>query len=110
MCIRPRLPERLVRGAQEDPWVIAQIAPNCRRPATLQDTETAEHMTRLRPSIRLVRINRIDRAGPRAVVFFQQLLRRRGAARHAILQHFEVTCLVAAAGIEVPAACEACAR
>src|SRR5580698_4103899 len=52
-------------------------------------------------SVSVFGINRIDRTAPRAVVFLQQLLRRRGAVRQTILQHFQVARLVAAADIEM---------
>src|SRR5208282_6372034 len=65
---------------------------------------------RRRPSIGLFGIDRIDRAGPLAVKFIQQLLRRRGGAREAILQHVEEVSLVSAADVEALAAGQAGAR
>src|ERR1700722_6563034 len=61
-------------------------------------------------SVRVFGINRIDRAAPRAMVFRQQLLGRRGAARQAILQHFEVARLVAAVDVAMLAARQPGAR
>src|ERR1700688_1526379 len=59
--------------------------------------------TRPSPSIGLFGINRIDRAAPRTVEFFKQLLRRRDAARQTAIQHVEVACLVLAVAVETPA-------
>src|ERR1700688_5254665 len=54
--------------------------------------------------IRIFFKNRRDRAFPRAVEFLQQFLCRRDAARNALFERTQVSSLVAAIAVEVPAA------
>src|SRR6267378_2120140 len=57
-----------------------------------------------RTSVGVFRKNRLDRLFPTAVVFFEQLLRRRDAAGREFIQRSEVSRLVAAVMIEPLAA------
>src|SRR5580700_5051533 len=88
-------PPLIARGARTPPAMPTAAAKRSRRRGG-----STGSISRL---IRLFRVDRIDRAGPRPAKFFQQLLRRRGAARELVLQYVEVARLILAADVEMPA-------
>src|SRR5579863_8582578 len=55
----------------------------------------------MRDLVRLFRVDRIDRAAPGSVEFFQQFLRRRRAAGEATVEDFEILALVFTADVEM---------
>src|SRR5262245_1459592 len=62
---------------------------------------TSPAMTGIVPaSISLVGVNRIDRTAPLAVIFVEQVLRRRAASRDALVERIEIARLVLAGAVE----------